>query len=131
MASIYSAFVNDGNMIKPYIEYKEDKSTQYLVEGAFSKDAANTIQKDLIQVVENPEGTAHDAKIDGITLAGKTGTAELKAAQGETGDIISWFDCFTVNTNNPLLVISMVENARDSGGSHHLIQEIKPLLKPE
>ena len=128
MASIYSAFANDGNMVKPYLEYKEGKQVEYLVKDAFSKDAANTIKDDLIQVVENPEGTAHDAKMSGVTLAGKTGTAELKQTQDESGEIISWFDCFTENTDNPLLVISMVENARDDGGSHYLIQKIRSLF---
>ena len=38
MAAIYSAFVNDGNMINPYIEYKEDTSIpEYYVKNAFSK----------------------------------------------------------------------------------------------
>ena len=41
MASIYSAFANDGNMIKPYLEAKDGNKTEYLVENAFSKEAAN------------------------------------------------------------------------------------------
>ena len=49
----------------------------------FSEDAANTIKNDLIQVVENPQGTGHTAQIDGITIAGKTGTAELKSSQDD------------------------------------------------
>ena len=35
----------------------------------------------MIQVVE--QGTAKDMKINGITIAGKTGTAELKASKEE------------------------------------------------
>ena len=35
MASIYSAFVNEGNMVKPYIEYKENREKEYLVKNAF------------------------------------------------------------------------------------------------
>ena len=29
MASIYSAFVNEGNMVKPYIEYKENRENRF------------------------------------------------------------------------------------------------------
>ncbi len=29
MASMYSAFANEGNMIKPYIEYKENATAEY------------------------------------------------------------------------------------------------------
>lgn len=79
MASIYSAFVNNGNMIKPTIIYEEDKKVEYLKENAISQEAANTIKEDLIQVVESPNGTAHDAKIEGVKIGAKTGTAELKA----------------------------------------------------
>lgn len=129
MASIYSAFVNDGNMIKPYLEEKEDNQVEYLVENAFSKEAANIIKEDLIQVVENPEGTANDMRVDGRTIAGKTGTAELKASKDAQADVLGWFDCFTTDDNeNQLLVVSMVENGRDLGGSHYLISKIKTLF---
>ena len=128
MASIYSSFVNDGNMVKPYLEYKENKEPEYLVEGAFTPEAANEIKNDLIQVVEDPEGTAKDMKVNGITIAGKTGTAELKSSKDETADTIGWFDCFTVDYDTPYLVIGMVEQANNNGGSHYLIPMIKRLF---
>ena len=129
MASIYSAFANDGNMIKPYLEEKEDNQVEYLVENAFTKEAATIIKDDLIQVVENPEGTAKDMQVEGRTIAGKTGTAELKASKDDQADVLGWFDCFTTDENdNQLLVVSMVENGRDLGGSHYLISKIKTLF---
>ncbi len=126
MASIYSAFANNGNMVKPYLEYKENKTVEYLVENAFSEEAANIIKEDLIQVVENPEGTGHDAKVNGITIAGKTGTAELKKPGEETGDILGWFSCFTVGENKrgPLLMVGMAENQ----GSSYAKKIVKSLL---
>lgn len=116
MASIYSAFVNEGNMLKPYIEYKASPSVEYLVEGAFSKEATNIIKEDLIQVVENPSGTGHDVKINGITIAGKTGTAELKVSQEDEGDTLGWFNCFTVDENidDSLLIVSMAKNKKST-----------------
>lgn len=125
MASIYSAFYNDGNMIKPYLEFKEDKTPTILVQNAFTKEAAEEIKNDLIQVVENPEGTAKDMKMSGITIAGKTGTAELKSSKDEKADTIGWFDCFTTNNDNPYLFVGMVEKANTNGGSHYLIPMIK------
>ena len=133
MASIYSSFYNNGNMIKPYIEYKEDKTPEILIENAFSEEAANTIKDDLIQVVENPEGTANDMQVNGVTIAGKTGTAELKADKEDTeSGTLGWFDCFTTNQGeNDILVIGMVENVQDNsdGGSHYLIRMIKTLFE--
>lgn len=127
MASIYSAFANQGNMVKPYLEVKENNEVEYLVEDAFTAEAANIIKDDLIQVVE--KGTATDMKVSGRTIAGKTGTAELKASKDAEADVLGWFNCFTADsTGEQLLIVSMVENARDLGGSHYLINKIKTLF---
>ena len=67
-------------------------------------------------------------KINGITIAGKTGTAELKASKDEKADTIGWFDCFTVDYDTPYLIIGMVEKANENGGSHYLIPMIKRMF---
>lgn len=131
MASIYSAFVNEGNMVKPYIEYKENREKEYLVKNAFSKEAANIIKEDLIQIVESPTGTAHDLKVNGVKLAGKTGTAELKASKEEKGKTLGWFDCFTVDEelDKSMLIVSMVEDGASNGGSRYLKKIIRTLFE--
>ena len=131
MASIYSAFANEGKMVKPYIIYDQGK-TEYINENAFSKDAANTVKNALIQVVESPTGTANDMKMSGMTIAGKTGTAELKKSSDDTeSGTYGWFDCFTTNrASGNLLIIGMVENVQNnsSGGSHYVISKIRNIL---
>ena len=135
MAMMYSAFVNEGNMIMPYIEYKENASSAnatYYKEGVFTKEATDTIRDDLIQVVENPGGTAHSAQIEGKTVAGKTGTAEIKDSKDDTeGTEVGWFNAFTVNETdeNSRLIISMVENVKGKGGSHYLLPKVKAILE--
>ena len=135
MAMMYSAFVNEGNMIMPYIEYKENASSAnatYYKEGVFTKEATDTIRDDLIQVVENPGGTAHSAQIEGKTIAGKTGTAEIKDSKDDTeGTEVGWFNAFTVNETdeNSRLIISMVENVKGKGGSHYLLPKVKAILE--
>lgn len=131
MASIYSSFANDGNMIKPYIEYDEQKANtqqgEILKQEVMTKEIAQTIKNDLIQVVENKNGTANDMKIEGVTIAGKTGTAELKTSSEDTqSGTLGWFDCFS----DDMLIISMVENIQDNrdGGSHYLIKKIRTLF---
>lgn len=134
MAMMYSAFVNEGNMIMPYLEYKENASSQtakYYKENAFSKEAANEVRDDLIQVVENPSGTAHSAKIEGKTIAGKTGTAEIKQSKDDTeGTEIGWFNAFNVGESdaNSLLIVSMVENVKEKGGSHYLLPKVRAIF---
>ena len=135
MAMIYSSFVNDGNMIMPYIDYKENASSAtatYYKQGAFSKEVANTIKDDLIQVVENANGTAHSAKIEGKTIAGKTGTAEIKQSKYDTeGTEIGWFNAFNIDESdsNSLLIVSMVENVKGIGGSHYLLPKVKAIFE--
>ena len=128
VASIYSAFVNEGNMIKPFIEYGE--KTEYWIENAFTEEAAEEIQKDLIQVVENSGGTAHEARISGMTLAGKTGTAELKSSKDEDGEELGWYNTFVVSdkADEQFLSINMIENVEDRGGSHYLLPKVRNII---
>lgn len=132
MAMVYSAFVNEGNMINVYLEYKENATASYFKENVFSKEVANTIKEDLIQVVENPNGTAHSAKIEGLKIAGKTGTAEIKTSKDDTeGREIGWYNTFIADENSEkqLLIISMVEDVQGRGGSHYVVDKVKDILK--
>ena len=129
-ASIYSSFVNEGNMIMPYIEFKSDVTPTYYKENAFSKEVANEIKNDLIQTVENPEGTAHSGKIDGLSIGGKTGTAETKSAKGENAKEYGWFNAFVADENsNQLLIVSMVEGVENKGGSGYVVSKVSELFK--
>ena len=129
MASIYSAFVNKGNMIKPVLEY--DGNSEYLVEDAFTEKAAEEIKDDLVQVVENSNGTGHAAKINGVTIAGKTGTAELKASKEDSGEELGWFNTIVISddADEQLLTINMVENVENRGGSHYLLPKVKNIIQ--
>ncbi len=132
IATIYSAFYNEGKMIKPQLIYTNNK-IEYLNEKAFSKEAANIVKEGLIEVVENQNGTAKDMKVDGLKIAGKTGTAELKKSiEDKESGTLGWFDCFTTNRQNEdFLIIGMVENTQNnsSGGSHYIIKKIKEIIQ--
>lgn len=132
MAMIYSSFQNEGNMIMPYLEYKDNVEPTYYKKQAFTKETANTIREDLIQVVENANGTAHKMKIEGLTIAGKTGTAEIKDSKDdEEGTEIGWFNSFIADdkSEKQLLIISMVEDVKGRGASHYVLEKIKKLYK--
>ena len=130
MASIYSAFANGGSMVKPYIEYNNGE-TEIYKENVFTQEAAETVKNDLIQVVET--GSANDMKINGLTIAGKTGTAELKTSNEDTeSGTLGWFNCFTIGrSQGDLLMVGMVENTQNnsSGGSHYIISKMKAILQ--
>ena len=131
LAAMYTMFSNGGNMIKPYLEYKQAPSGEVYKENVASKDTINTVVNDMIQVVENPGGTAHVAQIPGISIAAKTGTAEIKASQDDTtGTETGWFAALTTNkNNNNLLIVSMAEDVKDKGGSHHLVPIVKTVME--
>ncbi|WP_297631949.1 penicillin-binding transpeptidase domain-containing protein [uncultured Clostridium sp.] len=129
LASLYSMFVNDGSMVEPYLEYKDKKERKLWKENAISKEATDVVLNDMIQVVGNPNGTGNGAKIEGLTIAGKTGTAEVKLTQDDTkGTEIGWFVGMTTNKEN-MLVVSMVDDVKDRGGSHYVVPKVKKILE--
>ena len=126
MAS-YTALVNGGNVIKPILLADSAKS-QVWKQQAMSAGAARTIAPMLRKVVADPSGTAHGAEIPGYPLAGKTGTAEIKEKQGETGKQNGWFVAY--NTNKPsLLIAMMVENVQKRGGSQVPVKKVKKVFE--
>lgn len=124
LSSIYSALVNGGNMVKPYL--LDGESATYWKEGVFTKEAADTVLADLYQVVEDSAGTAHAAQRDAFRMAGKTGTAELKISRDDTeGQELGWFVGMCVeNTEKPLLITMMIEDVKGRGGSHYVIPKV-------
>ena len=112
MAMLASAFANDGMMMKPYIvdhvvypDGTETKNTvpEKLTEICTAEEAA-AIRDMMIGVVSGGTGTA--AAINGVTVAGKTGTAE-----NATGYDHSWFIGFAPAENPKVAVAVVIENA--------------------
>lgn len=109
-AVAYSAFANDGKIVSPHLIYKEkSKLTQ-----AVSASAITKVNKALVQVVSNKNGTAHLLNSTNTTLAAKTGTAELKSQQGATGQENSFIMAFDTKKEN-YIFLSLVENHKETG----------------
>ena len=132
LAMIYSAFLNQGDVMKPVLEYKKSPNPEIWIPEAFSEETANIILDDLIEVVEDPHGTGHGAYMRNISLAGKTGTAELKASKDDSsGTEIGWFVVMTTDpaVDHPILIISMVENVKNLGGSGYVVEKSRHVLE--
>jgi penicillin-binding protein 3 len=126
MATAYTPFLNNGNLIKPILTMDEKKS-QVWKEQVVSSANAQLISGYLLNVVESPQGTAHSGKIAGVGVAGKTGTAELKLKQDEKGAELGWFVAY--KTEAPHVLISMmVENVQGRGGSKIPVEKMKNVL---
>ena len=131
MACIYSAFCNEGNMIKPRLLYQKDAEAEYWIPEAFPADAAGQVLDDLIKVVNDSHGTGYGAHREDVLLAGKTGTAEIKASKDDrTGTELGWFAIFTAqkDAQRPLLMVSMVEDVKERGGSGYVVGKQKLVL---
>lgn len=131
LAAIYTAFANGGDMIQPYLRVTEDQQPAVWVEQAFSEEAAETVKNDMIQVIEDPEGTAHGCRIEGVTLAGKTGTAEIKDSQEDTsGTELGWLGILTPDNGeqDAFLLMTMVEDVKDRGGSGYVVSKTMEIL---
>lgn len=131
LASLYTAFANGGNVIKPHLLYDAGKDSEVWIQGAFSADAAGRVLEGMKKVVNTPEGTGYAAHREDTVLAGKTGTAEIKASKDdETGTELGWFAVFTADetVQTPVLVVSMVEDVKEIGGSGYVVNKDKNVL---
>ena len=130
MAAIYSAFYNQGNMLQPQLIKTEDLKKKIWKSSVFSKSAVDTIYKDMVQVVESPHGTGRAAQTSDLKIAGKTGTAEIKASQGDTkGTEIGWFVTITKKADKSLELVSMTEDVKKRGGSGYVVAKTKKILE--
>ena len=125
LAISYTPLLNSGNLLKPKL-ILDESDKEFWKENVITPETAQLILNDLIQVVEDPKGTARDAKIEGIRLAGKTGTAELKTSKEEDGKENGFF--VAVNTENPSLLVAMlIEDVKN--GSHDVTPKVKAVFE--
>lgn len=129
LALVFSSFTNDGTIPLPLLENKDSNDIEVFKENIFSGDTGSLIMDYLTKTITNTDGTAHEAFIDGLPLAGKTGTAELKGKEmGKDGAELGWFAA--MNTKDPeLLVLIMVEDVEDRGGSHYAVPLVKNVFE--
>ncbi len=132
MACIYTAFCNEGNVIKPHLLYSQETKTEYWIPNAFSVEHTNIVLEGLKKVVNDSHGTGYVAHREDILLAGKTGTAEIKASKEDTsGTELGWFAIFTTEKTeeNSILIVSMVEDVKGRGGSGYVVGKDKQVLE--
>lgn len=118
MALIASAIANNGTMMKPYLvknivdPYGMNVSTIKSSELAqpISSDTASRIKSMMIDVVK--KGTGKNARIEGVEVAGKTGTADVSENMAPH----SWFIGFAPANDPQIAIATIVENTEVTGG---------------
>jgi penicillin-binding protein len=124
LSLLYASIVTNGSIPKPLLYTNEDP--EYWIENVVSEEHAQIILDTLVDVVDR--GTATDAKLDKVKLAGKTGTTEHKSSQQEAGEETGWF--VGVNSEKPeLLVMMMIENVERRNGSRYVVSKVKKVFE--
>jgi penicillin-binding protein A len=111
MALVAAAIANDGEMVEPRIVREVrtpdgiilDKPTPSISRRALPADTAATLNEMMQQVII--QGGLTEAEIEGIKVAGKTGTAE-----SGNGDPHSWWITFAPADDPKIAMCVMIEN---------------------
>lgn len=125
LSKAYSAFVNKGSVIEPKLimDNNEPEFTNVI-----SEEVANKIFDLMIKAVKN--GTGRDAYVEGKTIAGKTGTAEINVGKGSSQKKeLGWFGAIDNSKETPYITVMMIENVEDKGGSHYVVPKVRSLIE--
>lgn len=126
LASMYEIVVNDGVMMKPLLFEGEEE--EVWKENLLSSEQASLLRKDLREVVT--VGFAKPADIPEVSIAGKTGTAELKQAGEESGKENGFFVAY--NEKDPAYILAMmIEGVEEKGGSTYVSELAAEVFKKD
>lgn len=116
MAQICATVANDGKMMRPYLVESITKNNTDIFRvnaeslgDLINGDCAEYLTQQMVDAVS--KGTGKKAAIKGITVAGKTGTAE-----NETDKDHAWFIGFAPAENPEIAIAVILENDGNSGG---------------
>lgn len=124
MAMVAAAVANDGKLMKPYMVDQLRASNLDVIEThqpeelsqAVSSETAQELQKMMEAVVNDPQGTGGRARIDGVTVGGKTGTAQHGLNNSEKP--YAWFISYAKvgDNSSPVAVAVVVEDGSANRG---------------
>lgn len=134
MAMVASAIANDGTLMQPYMVNKlaapnldviEQNDPEELGE-PLSSETAQQLQE-AMETVVGPGGTGTNAQIPGVTVGGKTGTAQHGV--GNEAKPYAWFVSYAQDDNgdSPVAVAVLIESSdtvRDEVGGNSLAAPI-------
>jgi penicillin-binding protein A len=122
MAMVAAGVANKGVVMTPYLVARHrsadlqvlDQTSPTELSRAVDEDVAAALTRMMIQVVK--AGTGTRAQIDGVTVAGKSGTAEHGTdANGVKRNPHAWFISFAPADDPKVAVAVVVEDGGDAG----------------
>ena len=121
VSAAYAAFANGGTYYKPYyissITTQDGSVKQFNPKGkrAMNKATAYMITDMLKGVFTDSQGSATDARLDGVNQAGKTGTTNYPENSSQSGVMDSWMAGYTKNYS--IAVWTGYDHPLEPGGS--------------
>lgn len=120
MAQLVAAYANGGAIVKPHLLRRvESHSGRSIVIGStsqgklpFNEGVLKSVVDGMVRVVEEPWGTGSGAYLDGVKIAGKTGTA-----QNPHGENHAWFVSFAPADDPRVATVIFIEQG-GSGASY-------------
>ena len=128
MAVVYSAIANGGTVywprlvsrVEPQDPMSREAATNFpsaLVRDRIGVSAHNLqiLHRAMLAETEDPEGTGGLARVAGLHICGKTGTAQVMDEHNREIDRTTWFASFAPYENPKYAVIVMVESGTYGG----------------
>ncbi len=126
-----SIIANDGKVVHPHvvkaIGYSEVDKFHDVKKLSFDPEDLSIIKKGMRAAVTDPEGTAHILDIEGLSIAGKTGTAQ--AAKNQPNH--AWFAGYLKTTKKHIAFCVLLENGGSSYNSCLLAKELILFMQRE
>jgi len=125
MALVTSAVANDGLMPTPHVGERISSYTgrtrweqrrQSPVRVMSTENAAELTNM-MVRVVESGTGTL--AQVPNITVAGKTGTAQV-----DSGEAHGWFICFAPADNPEIVIVVITENTGNTRRAQQIVRNM-------
>lgn len=108
-----AAIGNGGNLVQPYIVKKIEGVEVAAAKSrniGISKKTLDIVKVGLTKVIEDASGTGRRAKVEGLRIAGKTGTA-----QNPSGTSHAWFSGFSPIQAPKIAIVVFVEQGGKGG----------------
>ncbi|ARP71146.1 penicillin-binding protein 2 [Streptomyces pluripotens] len=122
MAMVASAVANDGKLMKPYMVDKLQSSTLDTVAQTEPQEMSQPLSSKNAQILQSmmetvvKDGTGKNAQINGVTVGGKTGTAQHGVAN--SANPYAWFISYAKlsDGSSPVAVAVVIEDEQANRG---------------
>lgn len=125
---MYSSLANNGKIMMPRLVLNENNDPE-IYSQAIEEKYLDELKKDFTAVINDKDGSGYKSKVNGLNLAGKTGTAEIKSSKDDDkGNENSWF--VVVDLDKSKLAVSMVmEDMKYKSTSNYLVPKVKNVFE--